>query len=147
MTMNISDDHNEISALLCDYCDLLDRGDLDGCAGLFEKGAWGVAGDLASGTAAVRTVLSNVTLYDGVPNTRHLTSNVLITVATDRLSAAARSCITVMQCVPGDFTMQAIFIGSYHDLFSKYDGRWIFQERKIVPDLVGDMSRHRVDMA
>ena len=145
--MQISDDHNQITALLCDYCDLLDRGDLDGCAGLFEKGAWGVAGDLASGTAAVRTVLSNVTLYDGVPNTRHLTSNVLITVAADGQSATVRSCITVIQCVPGDFPMQAIFIGSYHDLLSKCDDTWTFLERKIVPDLVGDMSRHRADMA
>jgi len=43
--------------------------------------------------------------------------------------------------------MQAIFIGTYHDLLSKHDDRWAFQERKIIPNLVGDMSRHRADMA
>lgn len=145
--MTLSDDHHEITALLCAYCDLLDDGDLDGCARLFESGAWGVDGDLALGTAAVRAVLSNVTLYNGVPNTRHLTSNVLINVSVDGLSATVRSCITVMQCVPGDFPMQAIFIGTYHDLLSKHDDRWTFRERKIIPNLVGDMSRHRADMA
>jgi hypothetical protein len=145
--MTLSDDHHDITALLYAYCDLLDSGDLDGCARLFQNGAWGVDGDLASGTAAVRAVLSNVTLYNGVPNTRHLTSNVLIKVSVDGLSATVRSCITVMQCVPEDFPMQAIFIGTYHDLLSKQDDRWAFQERKIIPNLVGDMSRHRTDMA
>lgn len=132
---------------MCEYCDSIDRGDLDACAALFAGGAWGIAGDLAHGSDAVRALLDNVTLYDGVPNTRHLMSNVLIQIAADGKNASATSCITVMQCVPGDFPLQAIFIGSYRDRLRKDDSQWRFVERVIVPDLVGDMSRHRADMA
>lgn len=145
--MSHKQDEQEILGLLAEYCDSVDRGDLDGFAGLFAEGEWGIAGDLASGAAAVRAVLDNVMIYDGTPNTRHLMSNVQIAVAENGESATARCCITVMQCVPGDFPLQAIFIGTYHDKLRKRDGRWQFVERVIVPDLVGDMSRHRSDMA
>ena len=40
-----------------------------------------------------------------------------------------------------------IFIGTYHDIFAKDGGAWYFVERAITPDLIGDMSRHRADMA
>ena len=145
--MSQSADQQAIMQLLCEYCDSVDSGDLDTFAALFANGAWGIAGDLAQGKDAVRAVLDNVTLYEGIPNTRHLMSNVLITVEPDGLTASVRSCITVMQCIPGDFPLQAIFIGSYHDRLQKNDGRWTFIERLIVPNLVGDMSRHRADMA
>lgn len=136
-----------ILALMAEYCDSIDRGDLDGCAALFRDGRWGIAGQLAEGERAVRALLANVTLYEGVPRTRHLMSNVLIDVAADGKRATARSCLTVMQGVPPDFPLQAIFIGSYHDVFVREAGQWRFRERVIVPDLVGDLSRHRSDMA
>jgi hypothetical protein len=135
-----------ILALMAEYCDSIDRGDLDGCAALFRGGRWGIAGQLAEGEAAVRALLANVTLYDGVPLTRHLMSNVLIDVAADGNHANARSCIMVMQGVPPDFALQAIFIGSYHDVFVRENEQWCFRERVIVPDLIGDLSRHRSDM-
>lgn len=135
-----------ILALMTEYCDSIDRGDLDGCAALFRRGRWGIAGDLAEGEAAVRALLANVTLYEGIPRTRHLMSNVLINVAADGNHATARSCLMVMQGVPPDFPLQAIFIGSYRDVFACEAGQWHFRERVIVPDLVGDLSRHRSDM-
>jgi hypothetical protein len=136
----------QILALMAEYCDSIDRGDLDGCAALFRSGRWGIAGQLAEGEAAVRALLANVTLYDGVPRTRHLMSNVLIDVAADGNHASARSCLMVMQGVPPDFPLQPIFIGSYHDIFARESEQWCFRERVIVPDLVGDLSRHRSDM-
>lgn len=136
-----------ILALMAEYCDSIDRGDLDGCAALFRGGRWGIAGDLAEGEAAVRALLANVTLYKGVPLTRHLMSNVLIEVAADGNQASARSCLMVMQGVPPDFPLQAIFIGTYHDVFVCEQGQWRFRERVIYPNLVGDLSRHRSDMA
>lgn len=138
-------DRDAISALMCEYCDSIDRGDLGACAELFANGAWGIEGDLAHGPAAVKAVLDNVTLYDGKTCTRHLISNVQIRV--DGASATATSCITVMQGLPGRFPLQAIFIGSYYDRFRKDASGWVFLERKIVPDLVGDLSFHRSDMA
>jgi len=145
----VSNSANEkrILKIMCEYCDSIDRGDLDATAALFAKGAWGIKGDLAEGAAAVRAVLDNVTLYDGVPNTRHLMSNVLVEIDRDGASASASCCITVMQCVAGDFPMQAIFIGTYHDRFKQQNQQWSFVERVIDPNLVGDMSRHRSDMA
>ena len=90
-------DEQEILALLCEYCDSVDRGDIDGFAELFAEGAWGIAGDLAEGAAGVRAVLDNVIIYDGTPNTRHLMSNVRIDVGEGGETATARCCITVMQ--------------------------------------------------
>lgn len=138
------DDRDAILALMGEYCDSIDRGDLGDCAALFSEGAWGIEGDLAEGSDAVKAVLDNVTLYDGRPMTRHLMSNVRI--ALDGDGSTATSCITVMQGLP-DFPLQAIFIGSYFDTFARRDGHWRFVERRIVPDLVGDLSRHRSDMA
>lgn len=137
-------DHDAVLALMGEYCDSIDRGDLADCAALFDNGAWGIEGDLAVGRDAVKAVLDNVTLYDGKPMTRHLMSNVMIAV--DGVTASATSCITVMQGL-SDFPLQAIFIGSYFDSFEREDGRWRFRERRIVPNLVGDLSRHRSDMA
>ncbi len=135
-----------ITELMIQYCDLIDCGDLAGCAALFEKGAWGIVGTLAKGAEEVSAQLDNVTLYDGRPNTRHLMSNVAINVDPSGQTATAKSCITVMQHVPDDFAMQPIFIGSYNDTFAKDGDAWHFVERAITPDLIGDMSRHRADM-
>jgi len=139
-------DRQAILALMRAYCDTLDRGDLAGCAALFEHGAWGMDGALAEGRDAVLAELQNVTLYDGKPLTRHLMSSVQVTVGGGEDCAKAVSCLTVMQCVPPSFPLQAIFVGTYADRFTKRDGHWAFSERRIFPDLIGDMSHHRGDM-
>lgn len=140
-------DRQAILALMRAYCDTLDGGDLAGCAALFENGAWGIDGALAQGSDAVLAQLRNVTLYDGKPLTRHLMSNVQIIIVQGEDCATAESCLTVMQCVPPSFPLQSIFVGTYADRFSKRDGHWTFSERRIFPDLIGDMSHHRSDMA
>lgn len=139
-------DRDEILALMAEYCDSIDRGDLAACADLFASGAWGIVGDLARGSDAVKAVLGKVTLYDGKPCTRHLMSNVRITVDGNGETATAASCITVMQAVAERFPLQTIFVGSYADRFRKYQGHWQFVERSITPDLLGDLSFHRRDM-
>ena len=135
-----------VTELMTQYCDLIDAGSLRSCAALFARGSWGIVGDMAAGEDQVSAQLENVILYDGKPNTRHLMSNVAISIHASGETASATSCITVMQHVPNDFAMQAIFIGTYHDTFAKEGGAWYFVERTITPDLVGDMSRHRADM-
>jgi len=142
-----TEDLAAVTELMTQYCDLIDSGDLGGCAALFEKGAWGIVGALAQGAAEVSAQLDNVTLYDGKPNTRHLMSNVAINIESSGQAATAKSCITVMQHVPNDFAMQAIFIGTYHDTFAKDGDAWYFVEWVITPYLIGDMSRHGADMA
>lgn len=145
--MSINKAEAAILDLMCTYCDTIDRGKLGACAALFSQGAWGIIGDLAHGSDAVMAQLDNVTLYDGIPLTRHLMTNVNIKLADDGQSASASSCITVMQGVPEQFPLQAIFIGSYADSFVCIDGEWVFKERAITPDLVGNMAFHRSDMA
>ena len=114
---------------------------------LFEKGAWGIIGALAHGSADVSAQLDNVSLYDGKPNTRHLMSNVAINIESSGQAASAKSCITVMQHLPDDFAIQAIFIGTYHDTFAKDGGAWNFVERAITSVLIGDILLTQADMA
>ena len=38
--------------------------------------------------------------------------------------------------------IQAILCGRYHDAFERVGGAWRFADRLILPDLVGDLSRH-----
>src|SRR2546425_8621375 len=92
------------------------------------------------GIAAVRRAYDVVLLYDGSPCTRHVVTNLVVELdGPDR--AAARSCFTVFQARP-DFPLQPILCGRYHDAFARVDGSWRFADRLILPDLIGDLSRH-----
>lgn len=138
-----------IHRLLNDYCFRIDRGDLEGFAGLFEHATFTIIGDPTgpkTGKGGVLDMLRNVTLYDGKPQTKHVLSNVQIDVAASGQEARAESYIIVFQALP-DFPMQPIFGGHYFDRFEKKDGSWRFASREISPDLIGDLSRHRADMA
>ncbi len=139
-----------IERLMAEYCFRIDSGDFAGFAALFEHGSWTVLGDPSGGdhgSKAVLETLQNVILYDGKPNTKHVMSNVQIQIAEDRQSACAQSYITVFQAVPPDFPLQPIFIGEYNDRFERVDGDWCFRARDISPDLPGNLSYHRSDMA
>jgi hypothetical protein len=47
----------------------------------------------------------------------------------------------VLQAVPG-LPLQPIASGRYHDRFERHDGEWVFAERRVSIDLVGDVSHH-----
>ena len=64
----------------------------------------------------------------------------------DAGTATAQCDITVFQGLE-DFPLQPIFIGHYHDEFERAGPAWRFKRRLISPDLIGDLSRHRADMA
>lgn len=139
-----------IRRLMNEYCFRIDAGDLAGFAALFAHGTWWVRGDPAggaTGAAAVRERLAKVILYNGTPNTKHVMTNVEVNVDEPGVRATAQCYITVLQAVLPDFPLQAIFSGHYHDRFECVDGRWRFALREISPDLLGDLSRHRADMA
>ena len=53
----------------------------------------------------------------------------------------------MFQALAPDFPLQAIFIGHYYDTFERAADGWRFKTREISPDLIGDLSRHRADMA
>lgn len=146
----MSEDRHAILSLMNEYCYRIDGGDLDGFADLFKHGVFEVAGDPGGplrGSRAVREMLDNVTLYeDGKPQSKHVMSNVQIDVNEAGDRATAQSYITVFQAVPG-FPLQPIFIGHYRDEFERAESEWRFRKRSISPDLIGDLSHHRADMA
>lgn len=136
------DDVQAITALVHEYAFRLDSGDIDGVVALFEHADLGAIGrtDRVRGSAGARTYYDPVIIYgDGTPRTMHLISNV--TIATEGESATAQSYFTVLQSVD-DRPFAPIVSGTYHDRFTRVDGRWRFAERLFDPSLVGDLSFH-----
>ncbi|MGH9033119.1 MAG: nuclear transport factor 2 family protein [Acidimicrobiia bacterium] len=142
------DDRAAITALIHEYAERLDAGDLDGVADLFEHASWGSPGrgEPVRGAAAVRRGYDGVIIHEnGTPETKHVISNVTVDVDEAGGTASARSYFTVLQARP-DLPLQAIIAGRYHDRFERDEGgRWRFADRVIIPDLVGDLSRHLRD--
>lgn len=146
----MNDPKSAILWLMNEYCFRIDAGDKEGFARLFEHGSFLLRGDPGggdTGTAAVLKMLENVILYDGKTHTKHVMSNVQIEIDAAGDRATAQSYITVFQAVPPDFPLQAIFIGHYYDNFEKVGTSWLFTRREISPDLLGELSFHRSDMA
>ena len=143
MTLVPDDAVEAIRALVHRYAELLDGGDLNGVARLFTHSTWGSPGrgQPLRGEEQVRRAYDGVILYDGSPSTKHVISNVSIEIAADGATATARSYFTVLQARP-DFPLQPIIAGRYHDRFERVEGRWRFADRQIIPDLIGDLSRH-----
>ena len=142
----MTDSAREIENLLYIYAELIDSGDLDGVAGLFAHGRI-VAGPETSGQATFEGREQVLGMYraatrlyeDGTPRTRHVTTNAIIDVDDD--TGSARSCYTVFQQTD-DLPLQAIICGRYHDTFQRIDGRWWFDTRVMLVDLVGDLGHH-----
>ena len=133
----------EIASLVYRYAELIDQGDLDGVAALFEHATWGsgTRTERMRGTEQVRRMYDGVILYeDGTPHTKHVITNLVIEHDTGATHATARSYFTVMQAHEG--VLQPIIAGRYHDRFENVDGAWRFAERIIHPDLQGDLSHH-----
>jgi ketosteroid isomerase-like protein len=136
-------DVEAIRALVHEYAERIDAGELDAVAALFSHGTWSSPGRgmPLRGAEQVRRAYDGVILYDGVPCTKHVISNVTIEIADDGVTATARSYFTVLQARP-DFPLQPIIAGRYHDRFERVDGAWRFADRQIIPDLIGDLSQH-----
>jgi ketosteroid isomerase-like protein len=135
------DDTSQITTLIHRYAERIDAGDLDGVAALFADATWRSPGrsEPLRGTAAVRRAYDGVILYDGVPCTKHVVTNLCVEIDGD--TATARSYFTVFQARP-DLPLQPIIAGRYHDAFARSGGAWRFADRLILPDLIGDLSRH-----
>lgn len=137
------DDRAEIQNLMARYCELFDEGDIEGYAQLFAHGRFvSSLGATLNGADEIREhVEEGHFVYDGKPGTRHVISNIEIDIDPAGLVATARSYVTVYQALSG-FPLQVIWVGGYRDRFEKADGVWQFAERRGVPFLVGDHSRH-----
>lgn len=142
----MQDPAREIENLLHTYAERIDAGDLEGVAELFTHGRIAPSPDapddacIVGRDAVLALYRASTRIYeDGIPHTKHVTSNSIIEVEGD--AGSARSYFTVFQQVD-DFPLQPIISGRYQDTFQRIEGRWWFGRRTMLVDLVGDLSRH-----
>lgn len=135
----------DIERLIFTYAELMDAGDIEGVAALFEHAVvTNDSGEAVRGSEALtERWRRNVILHaDGTPRTRHVTTNVVVDVDDDQRTATARSYVTVFQEIENEFPLQPIFAGTYHDRFDRVDGQWRFSQRHKGVHSLGDLSRH-----
>jgi SnoaL-like protein len=140
----MTNDAQAIANLVYSYAEMLDIGDLEGLGSLFAGAVVRMAGSDHEfrGAAAVRSLIEEtVRLYDGIPGTKHLVTNLIIEVDSNRESATARSSYLAVQGRP-DLPLQPILAGRWHDTFENVEDRWQFVDRVIHNDLIGDVSCH-----
>ena len=141
----MQDSRSEIENLLYTYAERIDLGDFEGLAELFSHAVItspGAERGPGGREVALQLYTKSTRLYeDGTPRTKHVTTNAIIEVDEQAGLATSRAYFTVFQALP-DFPMQAIISGRYHDRFERVDGGWRFSERMMIPELLGDLSRH-----
>ncbi|MDX2169174.1 MAG: nuclear transport factor 2 family protein [Deltaproteobacteria bacterium] len=141
--MSDPDEHRAaIAALVYAYAERLDAGDLAGVAALFADATLrgGRSGRAPRGRDAVLALFrGTVRLYDDLPCTKHVITNLVVTLDGDR--ASSRCAFTVLQARPG-LPLQAILAGRYHDRWQRHGGSWRFAERLVLADHLGELSRH-----
>ena len=144
----MTDPAREIENLLHTYAERIDAGDLEGVADLFVHGRIAASADappeltFEGRDRVLGLYRASTRIYDdGSPHTKHVTSNSIIEVDEAAEKASARSYYTVFQQVD-DLPLQPIIAGRYHDTFHRVDGRWWFDTRIMLVDLVGDLSHH-----
>ena len=127
----------EITNLMHQYCRAIDSGDLKTFAELFVNAQW-----IAEGKVPGPESMNNMILYeDGTPRTKHVITNLSLTIDEAADSATSHSYVTVYQQTP-DFPLQAIFAGDYIDAFSRGANGWAFTKREIRNSLIGNMQAH-----
>lgn len=136
-----------VRRLLFAYSEGVDSGRFDEVADLFgDSGLYGeVDGPAARGRDQVLLAMQrNVRLYDGVPRTRHVVTNVVIDLDVDLARARCRSYVQVLHQAPGA-DIRTIVAGTYHDVVEHVsDTEWRFIERRMHLELLGDLSTHLV---
>ncbi len=140
----MTDHARAIENLLYTYAERMDLGDYEGLAELFRHGK--ITSPVGGETVGYEEVLAmyqnTARIYadTNTPRTRHVTTNLIIEVESD-VSASCRSYFTVVQATP-ELPLQAIISGSYHDELHRVEGQWLFKNRTMLPDLLGDLSQH-----
>ena len=145
----MTQDVQSIKNLVYSYAELLDTGDLEGLGRLFREATLRTKGssEVLEGASAVQGLIESfVHLYDGIPSTKHLITNLIVEVDDDRKSATARSYYAALQTRP-EFPLQPIIAGRWHDRFVRERAEWRFADRLIYADLFGDLRFHIEDLA
>lgn len=135
--------YRAIENLIATYAELVDDGDFAGLGALLADATFTGSGAPVSGPDAIEKMFEDMLIVydDGTPRTRHVTTNIVIDADEGAGTAVSRAYFTVLQALPG-LALQPIASGRYRDRFERCDGQWRFAERRVLVDLVGDVSRH-----
>jgi 3-phenylpropionate/cinnamic acid dioxygenase small subunit len=135
--------YQAIENLIATYAELVDDGDFAGLGAMLADATFTGSGAPVSGPDAIEKMFRDMLIVydDGTPRTRHVTTNVAIEADEKAGTAVSRAYFTVLQALPG-MALQPIVSGRYRDRFECCDGQWRFAERRVLVDLVGDVSRH-----
>jgi 3-phenylpropionate/cinnamic acid dioxygenase small subunit len=144
--MNDAGAAQAITALIARYAELVDEGAFAAVGELFAHATFravvGPETHVRRGAEEVREQFETmVRTYDGIPATKHVTTNTIVEIDDGGATASARSYFSVLQARP-DFPLQVVIAGRYHDAFACVDGTWRFIDRLVYSDLAGDLSRH-----
>ncbi|HLG92621.1 MAG TPA: nuclear transport factor 2 family protein [Acidimicrobiales bacterium] len=145
--MRAPSDTQAVANLVYSYAERLDSGDFEGLARLFERASFraSFAGrtEVHRGYDQVLSVFKRLvrTYEDGTPRTKHQVTNLVVEIDEAAGLARCRSYFCVLQQAPG-LPLQPIIAGRYHDEFVKDQGTWRFADRLVLPELLGDQSRH-----
>lgn len=135
----MSSDYEEISNLIARYAELLNTGQVDAVAELFRHGRiTGTGMGAVVGSEAVAAMYRDSVVFTDQIDTLIFTSNLQIEVDGDQASSKAYFAALHQ----GDGAILPVIAGRYHDRFRKIDGTWWFEERRMLPDLKGDLSTH-----
>jgi hypothetical protein len=153
-TLKIAAARFAIETLLYGYAEAIDTGDIErlgtllpACRIVMPNG-----GTLDGGAAIVEHYRGLIVFYDAderpvdyerlacSPRTRHIMSNSIFAFAPDVTSGTVRTCFTVYQNLDGQNPI--IAGGRYEDRCSLSPQGWQIDERRIMLDHPGDLSRH-----
>lgn len=96
------------------------------------------------GADAVRQAYdrNNKVMPNGTAGTKHLVTNVSIDPHQSRDAPVLSTSVFSVYQATDRLPLQPIVMGRYEDQFILGAGRWRFAEKKIVVDLIGDLSDH-----
>ena len=140
----MNDDRHAITRLVHAYAEHLDAGELEKLADLFTSATLRSNRNPAVRRGredALALYRGTVALYEGIPCTKHVITNLVIELDDAGAAASARSYFTVLQARP-ELPLQVIIAGRYHDRFESDAGAWRFADRLILVDLLGDLRWH-----
>ncbi|WP_336054544.1 nuclear transport factor 2 family protein [Streptomyces sp. CA2R101] len=135
--------HRAVENLIARYAELVDDGDFAGLGVLLADATFKGSGEPVRGREAIEKMFRDTLIVyaDGTPRTQHVTTNIAIEVDEQANTAISRSYVTVLQALP-DLPLQPIVGGRYHDRFERRGEQWLFTERRVRVNLVGDVSHH-----
>lgn len=140
----MTSDFCAIERLVYQYAAFLDAGDFDALGQLLDSASltYLPLGKTMQGGGAIATHYKNTIIVypdTGTPCTSHHVSNLMVDV--DGNKASSNALFTAWQCF-ADTPPIMLAMGRYSDRFTRVEGVWQFNERRVLPQYFGDLSRH-----